>query len=184
MKISIDTKILSKENLTLGEFLIMLLGFYNVDYKNTMAKLKESKLAETSWFDSTMVILSDNSKHLVEKILLESDEKAKKCGIDFERLAKKMQDVYPNGTKSGTTYDWRGKTEDVAQKLRALVVIHDFKFTEEEAIQATKDYVNSFGDKKEKMSLLKYFILRTIKEDGGYDIESMFMSTVENNRKE
>ena len=90
-----------------------------------------------------------------------------------------MQDIFPQGCKSGTTYSWRDKTETVAQKLRALVVIHHFSFTKEEALKATKEYVDSFSEDKEKMQLLKYFILKTHNDKS---IDSMFMTIIENNR--
>ena len=89
---------------------------------------------------------------------------------------------YPNGIKPGTTYYWRGTKEEIAQKLRILVVKYNFQFTEEEAIAATEEYVNSFKDYKH-MKLLKYFLLKTLVSDGRIEIDSPFMSIIENNRE-
>ena len=109
---------------------------------------------------------------------MKSDIKVISSGLDFNTLAARLQGIYPSGIKSGTTYNWRGSNEDIAQKLRTLIAKYNFFFTEEEAVKATKKYVDSF-ENKEKMQLLKYFILKT-KNDG--TIDSMFMTIIENDR--
>ena len=81
--------------------------------------------------------------------------------------------------KKTETYNWRDSTEVIAFKLRTLVAKYGFIFTEDEAIKATKEYVESFEDDNKNMKLLKYFILRTSKDDS---IDSMFMTIIENNR--
>ena len=183
MKITINTDVLSKENITLGEFLILLMGYHNIDYETAYRKLVDCKLVEPDLFTKSALILSDNTKNLVTRILLESDERAVRSGINFERLAIKLMRYYPDGVKPGTTYEWRGTVDEIAQKLRTLVVKYAFIFTEEEAIAATKEYVDSFKDYKH-MKLLKYFILKTTRDEGRVEIDSPFMSIIENNRDE
>ena len=46
MKITIDMEVLKKENLTLGEFLILLMGFKDLNYDTCYQKLVKSKLVE------------------------------------------------------------------------------------------------------------------------------------------
>lgn len=179
MKITIDTEILQRSNLSLGEFLVMLFGYCSVKYKENFDKLIEKGIINKDLFDKDSMILSNNTKNFITSILLKSDNRIKESTIDFTELAKKLQDIFPQGCRSGTTYSWRDKTETIAQKLRALVVIHHFSFTEEEALKATKEYVDSFSEDKEKMQLLKYFILKTHSDRS---IDSMFMTIIENNR--
>lgn len=179
MKITIDTEILQRSNLSLGEFLVMLFGYCNVKYKENFDKLVEKNIISKNLFDKDSMVLSNNTRNLVTSILRKSDNRVKESTIDFTELAKKLQDIFPQGCRSSTTYSWRDKTETIAQKLRALVVIHHFSFTEEEAIRATKEYVDSFNEDKEKMQLLKYFILKTHSDK---NIDSMFMTIIENNR--
>ena len=184
MRININTEVLRRNNLTLGEFLVMLMGYHNIDYEQCFNHLVKAGIVEPNLFSNMSVILSDNSKNLVAKVLMESDEKVIRSGIDFDGLALKLQDIYPKGIKSGTTYLWGGDTAEIAQKLRVLVGKHGFLFTEEEAINATLEYVNSFKDRK-YMQLLKYFILRTTDDKCGHkEINSMFMTIIENNREE
>ena len=183
MKITINTEVLKKQHLTMGDFLVMLIGYYGINYKDTLDKLIRAGTLEKNVFNPYDMVLSNNIKNLVAGILLESDERVSSLGIDFESLARKLQDLFPKGCKSGTSYFWRGKTDEIAQSLRALVARHGFTFTEEEAIQATEKYVDSYGEEHQHMQLLKYFILKTRKQDGGsIDASSMLMTIIENNR--
>ena len=182
MKITINTDILNKHNLSLGEFLAMLAAYLDIDYNLVYNKLINKKIAEKNLYSENNLILSDNMKDLVARILIESDDKLLNCGIDdFEALAEKLQNIFPDNNKPGTSYPWRGKVTEIAQKLRILVVKYDFQFTEEEAINAAKEYVDSFEKESYKnMKLLKYFILRVKK---GADFTSDFMTIIENNRE-
>ena len=60
----------------------------------------------------------------------------------------------------------------------------DFNNLEEEAIEAVRDYVASFKAPYTHMHTLKNFILYTKKnEEGDYEMESIFMTIIENNRE-
>lgn len=179
MKITIDTEILQRNNFTLGEFLVMLFGYCDVKYKENFDKLVEKSIISKNLFDKDSMVLSNNTRDLIAKVLIESDAKVMGYELNFEELAKKLQDIYPKGNKPGTTYNWGDNTTVIAFKLRTLVAKYGFIFTEDEAIKATKEYVESFEDDNKNMKLLKYFILRTSKNDS---IDSMFMTIIENNR--
>lgn len=178
MNIVINTDILHKKGLSVGEFLILLYAYLESDYKKDIGALIQRNLANVSVFNSSEIILSNKTKEYIAQILMQSDSKSINSKLNFEDLARKLQEIYPSGNKAGTTYSWRDTIDTIAQKLRTLVVLYNFSFTEEEALTAAKEYVNSFEDTK-YMSLLKYFILRTTK-DGEFN--SMFMTIIENNR--
>lgn len=179
MRISIDTEVLKKRGLSLDGFLLLLSEYYNVNLIDTIDNLVSLGLAERSHYKSSLLVLSNNSRDLVARVLVESDERVRDSCIDFDTLAQKLQDIYPDGLKPGTTYSWRGDREEIAYKLRVLVTIHNFNFTEEEATQAVKEYLSSYSNTK-YLQLLKYFILRTT-DDG--EINSLFMTIIENNRQ-
>lgn len=181
MRITIDTDVLTRNNIDLGEFLVLLMGYNNYNFDDCFGSLVDNKLADIDKFTMGNIVLSNNSKNLITRLLLECDEIIKKSPIkDFYALAAQLRNIYPEGNKAGTTYQWRSTVEDVAQKLMCLVVVHGFVFTEDEAIKATKEYVNSFKGDRSHMKLLNYFILRTRKEQ--QEIESDFMTIIENNR--
>ena len=180
MKFTVNTDVLQHEHLTMGEFLVLLIGYYSVNYKECLDRLITNKLVSTNVFNPNEIVLSNNTKDLVTSILVSSDDKITNSNIDYTALAEKLQALYPKGNKSGTSYSWTDMTSLIAHKLRTLVVEYNFSFTEQEALRATEEYVKSFSDDKSQMQLLKYFILKTSKNN---DMESMFMTIIENNRQ-
>jgi hypothetical protein len=183
MNITINTKILQKHNLSLGEFLLMLLGYFEIDLDECHSTIIRKALAERNVMKNMGIILSNNNKDLVAQILLESNEKVINSDINFEDLAIKLMNCYPKGNKPGTTYPWRGTIDVIAHKLMTLVAVYDFTFTSEEAIQATKEYISSFKQPDSSMLLLRSFILSTKKTSDDKDITSLFMTYIENNRE-
>lgn len=184
MKITINTDILKKHSLSLGEFLVLLFSHFGESYIDSYDKLVIKGLAGKNLFKEFTPVLSDNTKDLIAKILMESDDKVINCGFDIEELAGKLQNIYPDGTKPGKTYTWRGKTEEIAQKLRILIAKYDFLFTEEEAIDAVQEYVQSFKAPYQFMHTLKNFLLYTKKDSQGhYEMESIFMTIIENKKE-
>ena len=183
MKITINTDVLRKYNLSLGQFIVLLTSYYSLDCQRIHDELIRMKLAEKDLFKGFPPVLSDNTKNLIAKIMVESDDRAVQSGIDFDSLAETLQAYYPEGNKPGKTYSWRGNKEEIAQKLRTLVVKYNFTFTEEEAMTAIDEYVGSFKAPYTYMHTLRNFILYTKKENGKYEMESQFMTIIENNRE-
>lgn len=183
MNITINTKVLARHNLSLGEFLIMLLAYFGIDYAEEYTDLVDRKVISKDLFKKMGIVISDNTKKLVTKILVESNSKLAECGIDFESLAVQLQLLYPKGNKPGTTYPWRGKTEDIILQLEILVAIYDFQFTEEEAIHAVQEYLSTWDKPTKYTKLLKNFILTVDRDsDGITDLDSLFMTYIENSR--
>lgn len=124
--------------------------------------------------------LTREGVELVESIFLNSEFKGDK-GVDTDRydeLADKLRELYPKGRKEGTSYLWRDSHAKIANKLRTLVKKYNFKFTNEQAINATKRYIESFNGNYSYMQLLKYFILKKDKDTG--EENSQLMSYIEN----
>lgn len=124
--------------------------------------------------------LTREGVELVESIFLNSEFKGSK-GIDTDRydeLADRLRELYPKGRKEGTSYLWRDSHAKIANKLRTLVKKYNFEFTDEQAISATKRYIESFNGNYSYMQLLKYFILKKDKDTG--EENSQLMSYIEN----
>ena len=184
MKITINTDVLKKYNLSLEQYIVLLVSYYGIDCQKVYDDLVKEGLVEKNLFHDFPPIISDNIKNLVAKIMVESDDKVTNCPIkDFEGLAKVLQSLYPYGVKTGKTYSWRGDTDVIAQKLRTLIAKYNFTFTKEEAVDAVTEYVNSFQFPYTYMNTLRNFLLYTKRDDSGIiDVESQFMSIIENNR--
>ena len=179
-KVSINKDVLEKNNLSMDEFLVLLLTYNKANIQEVKQSLVEKGLADFSVFDDELII-SSTTKDLITSISIDSDVKVLSKDKEFRELADKLKELFPKGKKAGTTYMWRDSTAVIARKLKTLVVKYDYEFTEEQALKATKAYVESFNGDYTYMQLLKYFILKTL-PDG--EIKSDFMSYIENEGQE
>lgn len=178
MNFTINTEILKKYNLSLGEFLVMLLGYFELDYSENVTSLIDKTDSNKNLYNDS-VILSNNTKKLISQILVESDRRVINSTIDFNSLADTLRNLYPVGNKPGTSYPWQGTTEEIALQLKSLIAMFDFEFTEEEAVSAVQEYLATFEEPNKFTKLLKNFIF-TIKAN---TINSPFMTIIENNRQ-
>ena len=181
MKLTIDQTILENNNLTLEEFLVLFLSAKEVDIGDISQSLVAKGFADKDLFSSGKLVISDKVKDLISTISIDSDKNVIDKDSEFTELATELREIYPAGRKEGTTYMWRGTTAEVAKKLKTLVVKYGFVINKESVIKATKEYVNSFNGNYRYMQLLKYFILKSVKDaDGNVDIKSELMSIIEN----
>lgn len=181
MKLTIDQTILENNNLTLEEFLVLFLSAKEVDIGDISQSLVAKGFADKDLFSSGKLVISDKVKDLISTISIDSDKNVIDKDSEFIELATELREIYPAGRKDGTTYMWRGTTAEVAKKLKTLVVKYGFVINKESVIKATKEYVNSFNGNYRYMQLLKYFILKSVKDaDGNVDIKSELMSIIEN----
>ena len=183
MRWTIDSKVVEKLGLSIDEFTLLLF----------LARRGDIQKGISSLIDKGLVEMSDTGNNqgkpvtpleVIEKVqgvLLDSDNLVNDRPEYFDDLANKLREVFPKGIKTGTHYNWRGSTAEISRKLKNLVVKYGCKFTEEEAIDATKAYVASFNGDYKYMKLLKYFLLKTpINNNGDVEIESEFMTYLEN----
>ena len=181
MKLTIDQTILDKNNLTIEEFLVLFLSAREVDIGVISQSLVAKGLADKDLFSSGKLVISDKVKDLISTISIDSDKNVIDKDSEFTELATELREIYPAGRKDGTTYMWRGTTAEVAKKLKTLVVKYGYTINREDVLKATKEYVNSFNGNYRYMQLLKYFILKSVKDaDGNIEIKSELMSLIEN----
>lgn len=178
MRYTIDEDVLAKHELTIEEYLVLLLNMKQASYLEVKQRLISKGLVHADLFEEDKIVLSNNTKDLISSVLIDSDKRVLDKDSEFEALAVKMKEVYPAGRKPGTTYMWRDSTAVIARKLKTLVAQFGCKFTEEEAVRATKEYVSSFNGDYRFMQLLKYFILK--KDTSTGEIRSDFMALLEN----
>lgn len=181
MKLTIDQTILDKYNITLEEFLVLYLGAKEVDVESISQSLIAKGFADKDLFSNGKIVVSDKIKDLISTISIDSDKNVIDKDSEFTELATELRELYPAGRKDGTTYMWRGTTAEVAKKLKTLVVKYGYTLDREKVIKATKDYISSFNGNYRYMQLLKYFILKSVKDaDGNTEVKSELMSLIEN----
>ena len=149
-------------------FFLLLLGTMLVVLNNTRLLANKIKENTDGNIDFNLVLKGDKEIFIVKD-------------SEYIELATELRELYPAGRKDGTTYMWRGTTAEVAKKLKTLVVKYGYTLDREKVIKATKDYISSFNGNYRYMQLLKYFILKSVKDaDGNTEVKSELMSLIEN----
>lgn len=186
MKYIIDSELCESEKITLEQFIYLFLLYQNenIAIKNIALSTVQKGYVNCSGFMNDMPVnpfLTKEGCEIVESILLNSEFREGKRPMDrYDKLADKLRDLYPTGKKPGTNYLWRDSRPIIAKKLKGLVKKYNIEFTDEEAIEATKNYVNSFNGDYRYMQLLKYFISKQTVIDGTIEENSQFLSYIEN----
>ena len=180
MKYTIDTEILDKESMGLDEALYLLALYKKTPIDDTTIQKVESKGRLRK--EDGVIEITGRGRLLMESIL--SKSKLHTTQIDLERfkiLADKLRNIYPKGLKPGTNYQWRDSTSIIADRLIKLSAKYNVEFTDEEAVDATQRYVNSFNGNYKYMQLLKYFINKQRPvENAPAEQNSQFLSFLQN----
>lgn len=181
MKYTIDTEVLTREDIELDEalYLLSLYKKKNID-GGTIERLKRKDKILVP--DDMPNKLTSRGVSLIETIIAKS--KLHISSNDMERyraLADKIRNLYPKGLKPGTNYQWRDSTAIIADRLIKLVAKYNIEFTDEEAIDATKRYIESFNGNYKYMQILKYFISKQKPvENAPAEQNSQFLSFLQN----
>lgn len=129
--------------------------------------------------------LDKAGENLVTEILDDSTITNSATSIDrFIILAEKLIQLYPKGKKPGTAYMWRDSKVVIAKRLKSLCDRTKANFTDEQAVNATKRYIESFNGNYTYMQLLKYFISKRAVIDGSIEEVSQLLSYIENEDSE
>lgn len=160
MKYVIDEKVCKKHNLTLAETLGVLFA------KACDGKINEAiqslvnseRLVTGDMFSGDRYFVTDRWNDEVELVLLESD-KSVPSEDRVEKLVKQMRELFPKGMKVGNSA-WRGNVREL--KLRMLKFFKLYgEYSDEDILNATKKYVDSFDGNYTYMRIIKYFILKS-----------------------
>jgi hypothetical protein len=181
MKFIIDPELIEKYDLTLEECILLIFLARGGKIQPTIQSLKRKMWMEDVEGHPGDFRISRANMETLTNIITDSADSRQFKEEFYTKVANKLRELYPKGNKPGTLYNWRGSTAEIARKLKNLVVKYNCRFTEEEAITATKSYVSSFNGDYKYMKLLKYFLLKTpTNNNGDVEIESEFMTYLEN----
>ena len=78
----------------------------------------------------------------------------------LDTLASQLMEIFPKGKKEGTTSYWRGNRKEIRERLQKFFKLYGNKYTDEQILKATQNYVSSFNGNYSYMRVLKYFILK------------------------
>lgn len=158
MEITKET--LDRFSVSRQEFATMLLCMDEVSEADVMASIEATKNKGYLYKyrannDPYKYVISEKGKDLIETMSAYTG--TKDSGINFLDVAAKLRTLFPKGIKEGTNSRWVDGLALVSKRLKQFVQKYG-EFTEEEIVDATKRYVDSFNGNYTKMRTLRYFI--------------------------
>lgn len=166
MRLTIDSKACENNNLTLEEFMVLYLNAKDVDIQQIMNSIVEKNIAGRDLFNPNNLILGSKSKQLVSNVILESDKTVQNNSERIKALAQTLRDMYIPGKKEGTQDYFKCSSSEVEQKLKRFFAEYG-EFTDEQIINATQRYIDSFKGNYRFAQLLKYFISKKLDGERG-----------------
>lgn len=176
MKLTIDENACKKVKLSLPEVLMITLVKTGVNIETLLKQMKEKQiLIEEHTILGTNLLVTQRWSDLSDRVLLSAD-KSVPDNKRLENLAKSLMEVFPAGKKEGTSQYWKGNLRDNTLRLAKFFKLYGDKYTDEQMIEAAKNYVSSHNGKYQYMRVLKYFIwkdARKVNSEGESYIEEV-----------
>ena len=190
MKIIIDIDKCKELGITLDEaFYLLALYSKNPIRLETFQQITSHGLMEYQMLRNgfpALCSISEKGIEVAESLLLDSEFNEKSIDSNgksedrFNILADKLRALFPKGRKEGTNLQWRDSTAIISKRLKIIVKKYGITFTDEEAIDATKRYIESFNGDYRFMQVLMYFIFKNEIVNGVREERSQFMSYLQN----
>ena len=182
MKYFIDTEVLKLNNLSLAEFGVLL---YFADRKNTKSL---EDLSYSLWEKGYLTKEVENYSfevHSFEKLQTILAESTNEDSVNkrAEELADRLRSIYPKGKIPNTNYYYKSNKSDIINKLKTFFNKYGVQYTDEQIINATQKYVNSFNGNYTYLKLLKYFIWKDERLKGE-SVQSLLADFIENENVE
>ena len=172
MKYCIDEKTALKHHLSMNEMLALMLFKNGCNLSVLVDKMLKRELLIQDMFGNYLI--TGHWDDEMQKVLLESDKEIPK-DVDLNYLVGQLREIFPKGIKTGSAA-WRGNVREITLRLQKFFKIYDSKYSDEEIINATKKYVESFNGNYTYMRILKYFILKDevkVDEEGNRYVEQV-----------
>lgn len=154
MRYVIDTDACEKEGLSLAAVLAGMIILSDIDLKELKLEItKEGILVDKEG----EILITATGRDRVHRVLLSSD-KTLPPEDQIETLAIKLMDIFPKGKKEGTSVYWKGNKKDTKLRLQKFFKLYGSTYSNEQILDAAKQYVESFNGNYTYMRALKYFI--------------------------
>lgn len=182
MILNIDDNVCASYNTSKEEILVLGAIQYGTSdvYKNLISK-GYITAANNSMFElDKKFTITNKGANLLSDVLLGSDKDITEIKDSIKELAITLREIYPQGKIAGTCYYYRGNLPDIEKKLKSFFKRYGKEYTNEQIIEATKRYIESFNGNYTYLKLLKYFIWKDEKKDGEIIQSSMLADWIEN----
>lgn len=185
MNINIDENVCGQNNISLSQILALgAIQSCTVDkYKELVEKGLITKANESLFEPERRYTITNKGIELFNKVVLNSDSNIVQRNDSIEKLADSLRELYPNGKIYNTNYYYRGNRGDIVNKLKTFFKRYGTKYTDEQIINATRKYVESFNGNYTYLKLLKYFIWKDERAKGE-SVQSLLADFIENENVE
>lgn len=154
----------NKHGLSISEVIDLLAINYSGNKDTTIKQLLNKKMIYPEYdanYNVRRWILTDEGRDTLISVMADS-KGGNRTDEQLIELCKAMQSLFPTGKKLGKpgspSYYWRGNTMEIVNKLKKYFMRFGDTYTDDEILDATKRYVDSFHGDYRYMRLLKYFI--------------------------
>lgn len=167
MKITIDEDTCKKNGMRWPEVLIAMI----IRSGEGIPLLIQEMLAEQKIVRDEIeneYFITQRWADIVDTILLDSED-SKQPELRLDNLIPKLQEIFPEGKKEGTSQYWRGNKREIGIRIKKFFKLYGNTYTDEQILEAARNYVQGFNGRYSYMRVLKYFIWkddRRVMEDG------------------
>ena len=185
MNININEKVCEENNLSVPKALALAAIQYSTpnDYEELIKEGLITKCNGSIFEPERRYSLMNKAEDLLTKIIINSDSNVTKRSTNIEELADKLREIYPSGKIPNTNYYYKCNRQDIINKLKTFFKMYGTKYTDEQIINATQKYINSFNGNYTYLKLLKYFIWKDERLKGE-SVQSLLADFIENESSE
>lgn len=167
--------------LTMAEGLALLAISTSNDetYKSLVSKGYITKANGTMQSLNRKYSATETGVALADELIADSEQSIVSQTDRIENLANILRDMYPGGKIPGTSYYYKGNKADIVRKLKSFFRRYG-EYTDDQIVEATQRYLDSFNGNYTYLKLLKYFIWKDETRDGEVIQSSVLADWIEN----
>lgn len=162
MNYIINEDICKKKGMDLPSLLAVLLVKTGVNISKLFNDLVEKQVLVKDMFSGGFLV-TQRWDSVCSDILLSAD-KSVPSDERLDSLVDKLMEIFPKGKKEGTTVYWKGNRKDNKERLQKFFKLYGNKYSDEQILHATNEYVKSFNGQYNYMRALKYFIWKDVRK--------------------
>lgn len=162
-----------------GAALVAIAVTDDADYSNLINKGLITACNSTVQSLNRKYNISTKGREVVLEVLADSQKEILTREEAIAKLADQLKEIYPKGKMAGTSYYYRCNKTDIVRKLKSFFRRYG-NYTNEQVLEATKRYVESFNGNYSYLRLLKYFIWKDEVKDGETISTSQLADWIEN----
>lgn len=183
MTVCLSKESCQKNNISIGEALLLIAINNTVDFEDSQQKLIEKGYITASRNNLLMPDgwrLTRKGMEVIDTVIIDSDKKSKP-DESLTQLALALKEIFPKGKKDGTNYYWADGVALIIRRLKLFFKKYGDTYTDEQIVKAAEKYVQGFNGNYTYMRLLKYFIFKEkVGAAGEVEGDSELISYIEN----